>query len=353
MESKIPYNRFRGEEYDKGGDVFGEMQNVSIEYLQDSSKNYNLDLIPMAWLYDWARVNGLAGYKDVQDWLTSLKERRERPRPLQIAQKKNAIEYIGCFDRRQKYRLKFKGMLKKCELYDGFCFVGGKRYTLDDEQMSRFRKVYRAFNDDLKKGKSNQEGFHQVSKDGLTVYFRRLPNTNVKYQFISLMPNGDVRHDKMVVTKYYTTFDFLGLEQFDERAWMMRRDIPPIDDDFILLGTDDEYLNKELKYLQNKATKEDMEYLTSIDGYKRYYVKKNPFTLDDVSITKIEREELPYYYCSPRYKIDFTLEGEERLSCFYFKGMDYIDVKIHAKSTGVDITKELQEVIDKMIEELP
>ncbi len=350
MENKIPYQRFRGEEYDMGGDTFGEMQSVSIEYLQGLSRN-ELDAIPMAWLYDWAHVSGLAGYKDVQDWLESVLERREKPRALQISLKQNAIVFIGCIDRRNKYYLKYKTGKKVCELYKGFCFVNGKRFTLTDKQMGQFRKAYYKFKDDLEKAKNNQDGFHSVAKDGITVFFRRLPN--FEYQFISQFANGDIRQDKMIIAISRVEFNFLGLVKSNKTHWWSSVDDCQIDDDFILLHTDDEYLNKEIKYICNKATKEDMDYLSSVDGFRRLYVDKEKYDISDISVTKIERIPLTYFNRTPRYTLYFTLENKEYYSCDYYQGSDCILVRCHAKSVGIQITKELKEVVDKMVIDLP
>jgi hypothetical protein len=350
MENKIPYNRFRGEAYDKDGDIFGEMQAVSIEHLQGLSRN-ELDYIPMAWLYDWAKVNGLAGCIDVQDWLVSLKERREKPRALQIPQKQNTLVYIGYIDGRNKFFLKYKTGKKVCELYKGFCFVEGKRFTLTEKQMWQFRKTYYKFKRDLEKAKNNQDGFHYAKNDRLVVYFRRLQN--FEYQFISQFANGDIRHDKMIIANSRVEFNFLGLERNNKKLWWSNLDEPQIDENFILFHTEDEYLNKEIKYICNKATKEDMDYLSSVDGFRRLYVDKEKYDINDISVTKIERVPLTYFNRTPRYTLYFTLENKEYYSCDYYQGSDCIFVRCHAKSVEIQITKELKEVINKMVIDLP
>ena len=280
-------------------------------------------------------------------------------RKLQIAKKKSALTFAGYIAGECVFHLKtHKGGVKKCVLQQDICIVDDKkRYRLTEEQVQRFKDAEAEFLSDCNAAKRSEGGFIRAAKDGETRYARLLPDW--RYQFIAERPNGDAVQLRESIFGYLHLYDSV-IDLFfpdwrgdgrrpDIDEWRRNRERYRLREEDILMQMEDEYLTREIKYLNDYATREEVTFLTQADGKKRFFKSKEIYGTEDIAVCGITRIVPTFFNRSEKYWLTIRAEGGV-YGALYYPRCSYIDVHSEGKVTRCIVTEELRDQIDGQIE---
>ena len=279
-------------------------------------------------------------------------------RKLQIAKKKSALTFAGYIAGEGVFCLKtHNGGLKKCVLQQDICTVDDeKRYRLTEEQVQRFKDAEAEFQRDYRAAKRGEDGFFCALKDGETRYARRLPDW--RYQFIAERPNGDVVQLRESIVGYLHLYDsdidlFFPDWRGDGRRpdideWSRNRERYRLCEEEILLQMKDEYLTGEIRYLNDRATREEVTFLTQSDGKQRFFKSKEVYGTEDIAVCGIRRILPTFFNRSEKYWLTIRAEGGV-YGALYYPRCSYVDVHSEGKVTRCIVTEEMRDRIDGQI----
>ena len=279
-------------------------------------------------------------------------------RKLQIAKKKSALIFAGYIAGEGVFRLKtHKGGVKKCGLQQDICTVDDeKRYRLTEEQVQRFKDAEAEFQRDYRAAKRGEDGFFCALKDGETRYARRLPDW--RYQFIAERPNGDVVQLRESIVGYLHLYDsdidlFFPDWRGDGRRpdideWRRNRERYRLREEEILLQMKDEYLTGEIRYLNDRAAREEVTFLTQSDGKQRFFKSKEVYGTEDIAVCGIRRILPTFFNRSEKYWLTIRAEGGV-YGALYYPRCSYVDVHSEGKVTRCIVTEEMRDRIDGQI----
>ena len=259
-------------------------------------------------------------------------------RKIQFSKKKNAVTFIGYLAGERVFCLRTKqGGSKKLVLRGEVCTIDdGKSYCLTEEQLQRLNAARAQFDLD----------FGTARQGGGTRYAR--PLTGGEYHFFAESANGDVRQKKGTVFDYLTDYFDLRLilpfrgrdfeaEERDRAAYRRREEA-------LLTALGDNFIACEIKYLNDLASREEVEFLIRSDGKPRFFKQKEVYGTEDVRLLNAQPIPRSFFHPSLQYRITVEIDGMQ-FRTFYHWNSDRLSVKGEAKSTSVAISEELKERI--------
>ena len=269
-------------------------------------------------------------------------------RKIQFSKKKNAVTFIGYLAGERVFCLTTKhGGIKKLVAREDICTIDdGKHYLLTAEQVQRLNTAEAQFDLDLDAARQGRNGFLCARSDGETRYAR--PLTGGEYHFFAESANGDVRQKKGTVNEYLTDYFDLRLilpfrgrdfeaEERDRAAYRRREEA-------LLTALGDDFLTYEIKYLNDLASREEVEFLIHADGKVRFFKQKEVYGSEDVKLLDAKLIPRSFFHPSLQYRITVEIDGMQ-FRTFYHWNSDRLSVKGEAKSTCIAISGELKEHI--------
>lgn len=273
---------------------------------------------------------------------------RRTGRKIQFSKKKNAVTFIGYLAGECVFCLTTKhGVPKKLVVRGDTCTIDdNKRYLLTAAQLQRLHDAQAQFDLDLSTARQGGGGFLCARSCGETRYVR--PRMCGVYQFIAESANGDVRQKTGTVYDYLTDYFDLDLilpargrdfeaEKRDREAYRRREEA-------LLMALGDDYVTREIKYLNDIASVGEVEFLIRSDGKARFVKQKEVYGTDDVKLLAAQRLPRSFFSSSLKYRITAEIGGM-RFQTLYFRNSHQLLVEGEAKSTGVVISEELEERI--------
>lgn len=269
-------------------------------------------------------------------------------RKIQFSKKKNAVTFIGYLAGERVFCLRTKqGGSKKLVLRGEVCTIDdNKRYLLTSEQLQRLNAAQAQFDLDLSAARQGGGGFLCARSDGETRYAR--PLAGGEYHFFAESANGDVRQKKGTVFDYLTDYFDLRLilpfrgrdfeaEERDRTAYRRREEA-------LLTALGDNFIACEIKYLNDLASREEVEFLIHADGKVRFFKQKEVYGSEDVKLLDAKLIPRSFFHPSLSYWITAEIDGMQ-FRTFYCWSSDRLSVKGEAKSTEIEISAELKERI--------
>lgn len=269
-------------------------------------------------------------------------------RKIQFSKKKNAVTFIGYLAGERVFCLRTKqGGSKKLVLRGEVCTIDdGKSYLLTSEQLQRLNAAQAQFDLDFSAARQGRDGFLCARSDGETRYAR--PLAGGEYHFFAESANGDVRQKKGTVFDYLTDYFDLRLilpfrgrdfeaEERDRAAYRRREEA-------LLTALGDNFIACEIKYLNDLASREEVEFLIRSDGKARFVPQKEVYGTKDVRLLHAQRLPRSFFSPSLKYRITVEIDGMQ-FQTLYFWGNHSLRVDGEAKSTSVAISEELKERI--------
>ena len=269
-------------------------------------------------------------------------------RKIQFSKKKNAVTFIGYLAGERVFCLRTKqGGSKKLVLRGEVCTIDdGKSYCLTEEQLQRLNAARAQFDLDFGTARQGGGGFLCARSDGETRYARSLAGG--VYQFIAESANGDVRQKSGTVSDYLTDWWALKLilpnrgrdfeaEKRDRAAYRRREET-------LLTALGDAFIACEIKYLNDFASREEVEFLIRSDGKARFVPQKEVYGTEDVRLLNAQPIPRSFFHPSLQYRITVEIDGMQ-FRTFYHWNSDRLSVKGEAKSTCIAISGELKEHI--------
>lgn len=269
-------------------------------------------------------------------------------RKIQFSKKKNAVTFIGYLAGERVFCLRTKqGGAKKLVVREDICTIDdNKRYLLTSEQLQRLNAAQAQFDLDLSAARQGRDGFLRARSDGETRYAR--PLAGGEYHFFAESANGDVRQKKGTVFDYLTDYFDLRLilpfrgrdfeaEERDRAAYRRREEA-------LLTALGDNFIACEIKYLNDLASREEVEFLIRSDGKPRFFKQKEVYGTEDVRLLNAQPIPRSFFHPSLQYRITVEIDGMQ-FRTFYHWNSDRLSVKGEAKSTCIAISGELKEHI--------
>lgn len=269
-------------------------------------------------------------------------------RKIQFSKKKKAIAFVGYLAGERVFCLTTKhGGIKKLVAREDICTIDdGKHYLLTAEQVQRLNTAEAQFDLDLDAARQGRNGFLCARSGKETRYAR--PLTGGTYQFIAGSANGNVRQKRGTVYEYLTDFFDLRLilpsrgrdfeaEEQDRKAYRRREET-------LLMALGDDFVTCEIKYLNDLASREEVEFLIHADGKVRFFKQKEVYGSEDVKLLDAKLIPRSFFHPSLSYWITAEIDGMQ-FRTFYYWSSDRLSVKGEAKSTEIEISAELKERI--------
>ncbi len=269
-------------------------------------------------------------------------------RKIQFSKKKNAVTLIGYLAGERVFCLRTKqGGSKKLVVREDICTIDdNKRYLLTSEQLQRLNAAQAQFDLDFGTARQGGGGFLCARSDGETRYAR--PLAGGEYHFFAESANGDVRQKKGTVFDYLTDYFDLRLilpfrgrdfeaEERDRAAYRRREEA-------LLTALGDNFIACEIKYLNDLASREEVEFLIRSDGKPRFFKQKEVYGTEDVRLLNAQPIPRSFFHPSLQYRITVEIDGMQ-FRTLYFWNNHRLWVDGEAKSTGIAISEELKERI--------
>ena len=269
-------------------------------------------------------------------------------RKIQFSKKKKAIAFVGYLAGERVFCLTTKhGGRKKLVAREDICTIDdGKHYLLTAEQVQRLNTAEAQFDLDFGTARQGGGGFLCARSGKETRYAR--PLTGGEYHFFAESANGDVRQKKGTVNEYLTDYFDLRLilpfrgrdfeaEERDRAAYRRREEA-------LLTALGDDFLTCEIKYLNDLASREEVEFLIRSDGEVRFFKQKEVYGSEDVKLLDAKLIPRSFFHPSLSYWITAEIDGMQ-FRTFYYWSSDRLSVKGEAKSTCIAISGELKEHI--------
>lgn len=343
MDGKIKFGRFFDGRTALDGDYFKEMEGITLAELQ-ALPQHELNKISIAWLYDYAEVNGLLYNREIVLWIEKQRTARKRIRVLQLPKKGVSVEYVG----RDKRVYRAKGI--RYEYKDGIMYRDGredKAYLPSPEQSARLNDLLRAFLADYEDAKAEREGYKKIAVNGSKLFVRMAGCRT--YRFIVERDNG------YVFPKTCTIHDFLyGTFMWgtDRRSWL---EINPNvvqavkDGTFPLLHIGDEYMEKEIKYLCDCATEDEIRWLNATDGKVRFIKTKDVYNASDLEITKYLARHHRWTYKIRGIYIEGVIDGA-KIGASWETDDDVLTFNDGEKGHMINIAPDLKQVLYNLLD---
>ena len=222
-----------------------------------------------------------------------------------------------------------QGGSKKLVLRGEVCTIDdGKSYCLTEEQLQRLNAAQAQFDLDLSAARQGRDGFLRARSDGETRYARSLAGGD--YHFFAESANGDVRQKKGTVFDYLTDYFDLRLilpfrgrdfeaEERDRAAYRRREEA-------LLTALGDNFIACEIKYLNDLASREEVEFLIRSDGKPRFFKQKEVYGTEDVRLLNAQPIPRSFFHPSLSYWITAEIDGMQ-FRTFYYWSSDRLSVK--------------------------
>ena len=225
-------------------------------------------------------------------------------RRIQLSNRKNAVTLAGVIGGERVYNLKTRnGTVKKCILNGDILSVDGqKQYRLTNEQVTRFMVAEETFNRDYASAK-RQDGFVAAEYEGDKVYVRR--DDNGECQIFLDLPNGDRVQHRARIPDFLKNlkWNFSGLNwEVQYKAMRSRMEK-------LLLQCGDDYIVKEVRYINGIATREEVDFLIQSDGKPRFFVAKSEYGVEDIYILSVRKRSRAPLHPYDLYIFSFVCEG--------------------------------------------
>ena len=267
---------------------------------------------------------------------------------IQFCKKKNAVTFFGRLGGERVFFLRTRhGIPKKLVAQEDTCTIDDhKRYLLTEEQVQRLNAAEAQFALDLDAARQGRGGFLCAQSGGETRYAR--PLTGGTYQFIAESANGDVRQKRGTVYEYLTDYWDLSLilpfrgrdfdtGERDKREYRRREEA-------LLTALGDDFVTCEIRYLNDLASREEVDFLIRSDGKVRFFRQKEMYGTEDVRLLDAKRIPRSFFSPSLKYKLTVEIDGKQ-FRALYDWGGYHLHVDGEAKSTCVAISEELKERI--------
>ena len=224
-------------------------------------------------------------------------------RKIQLSKKKSAVMLAGFIGGERVFNLKTRGgIVKKCILNGDILEVDGqKKYRLTTEQVSRFTEAEKAFNLAYDSAK-RREGFVSAECDGYRLYART--SVDGLCQFFLESENGDIVQYQNRIPDFLNNLKwiFRGLDwkaQYRELRSRMEK---------LPLLCDDDYIVREVRYLNGLATREEVDFLIRSDGKPRFFVGKSEYGVEDIDLLSVRKRPRAPLHPYDRYIFSFVCE---------------------------------------------
>lgn len=344
-ENKIPFKRFYNGCAVIDGNYFKEMEQISLEDIKSLSR-HDLNKIPISWLYDFAEVHGLLHDDGVRDWIERQRDARKRVRPLQLPQGKSQVILSAVERGKMVYTVRGWNYYS---LSDGLLYREGygdtKVYSPTAEQLERMNDLLRSLIADCEDAKSGRNGFTKINAPNGTLFFRRLPN--FYYRFITELDNGFLRQRQCRIKEFLESTCLWGATnkniRLDKDSEIGRA---VADGTFELLNVGDVYMAREIKYLYDCATTDEVEYLNATDGKGRFINTKQVYEVEDLAVSGCRAKRHKYCYQIWRIEVEGTLCGQK--VTVIWQQQDTAKVIAAYKAHDMRITPELKQAFQKL-----
>lgn len=225
-------------------------------------------------------------------------------RKLQLSKRKNAVTLAGFMGGERLFNLKTRGgIVKKCILNGDILSVDGqKQYRLTNEQVTRFMVAEETFNRDYASAK-RQDGFVAAEYEGDKLYVRR--DDNGECQIFLDLPNGDRVQHRARIHDFLKNlkWNFSGLNwEVQYKAMRSRMEK-------LLLQCGDDYIVKEVRYINGIATREEVDFLIQSDGKPRFFVAKSEYGVKDINLLSVRKRPRAPLNPYDLYIFSFVCEG--------------------------------------------
>lgn len=225
-------------------------------------------------------------------------------RKLQLSKKKNTVTLAGFIGGERVFNLKTRnGIVKKCILNGDILSVDGqKQYRLTKEQTMRFSDVEETFNSDYASAK-RQDGFVTAECEGDKLYVRR--SAGGQCHIFLESENGDIVQFQNRISDFLNNlkWNFSGLD-WEAQYKAMRSRMEKL-----LLLCGDDYIVKEVRYLNGLATREEVDFLIQSDGKPRFFVAKSEYGVEDIDILSVRKRPRAPLHPHKLYTFSFVCEG--------------------------------------------
>ena len=115
------------------------------------------------------------------------------------------------------------------------------------------------------------------------------------------------------------------------------------------MRTEDEYLTREIRYLNDHATREEVTFLTQSDGKKRFFKSKEVYGTEDIAVCGITRILPTFFNRSAKYWLAIRAEGGV-FGALYYPHSDFIEIHEEGKITRCAVAEDVRRAIDARIE---
>ena len=261
-------------------------------------------------------------------------------RRIQLSQKKNAVTLAGVIGGERVYNLKTRnGTVKKCILNGDILSVDGqKQYRLTEEQSVRFTEAEETFSRDYASAKC-QEDFVNAEYEGYKLYLRRY--NDGECQIFLDMPNGDsVQHRTRIP-------DFLNGIRWNISGlnWEVQYKAMRSRMEKLLLQCGDDYIVKEVRYINGIATREEVDFIIQSDGKPRFFVAKSGYGVEDIDIMSVRKRPRAPLHPHDLYILSFVCEGMGFEGYYGGKGKNVASVADEGACPDIVISDELADTI--------
>lgn len=342
-ENKIPFKRFYNGCAVIDGDYFKEMEQISLEDIRSLSR-HDLNKIPISWLYDFAEVHGLLHDDGVRDWIERQRDARKRVRSFRLPQGKSQVILSAVERGKRVYTVRGWNYYS---LSDGLLYREGygdiKVYSPTAEQLERMNDLLRSLIADCEDAKAGRNGFTKIKAPGGTLFFRRLPD--FYYRFITELDNGFLRQRQCKIKEFLeSTCLWCATNGYLRNDSDIGRAVA--DGTFELLNVGDMYMAREIKYLYDCATTDEVEYLNAMDGKCRFINTKQVYDVEDLTVLKCCATCYKYSHIIRCLEIEGKLCGQKVTVIWQQK--DTVKVIAAYKAHDVRITPELKQAFQKL-----
>ena len=229
-----------------------------------------------------------------------------------------------------------------------FSFIGkeGASWEFTNTNLALAENAVISVLESYEKAKNHENGFYSIRRENATLYVCH--KGKGEYQFI-VEKDGAVFHYQDRAEYFFDAFDFYALEitcGYEERRVALQDEGHYLYQEAIKNG--DKYLACCIRNIGKRATKEDVLYLNEIDGKQRFFVDKEIYGKEDITLVgKLKRLPKSFFSRSTRYGAAARYENREYPIVWY----PSTPQKLLMGNAYVNITDDLKEEILKNIDQ--
>ena len=227
-----------------------------------------------------------------------------------------------------------------------FSFIGkeGASWEFTDINLWLAENAVVSTLESYEKAKNHENGFYSIRRENATLYVCH--KGKGEYQFI-VEKDGAVFHYQDRAEYFFDAFDFYALEitcGYEERRVALQDEGHYLYQEAIKNG--DKYLACCIRNIGKRATKEDVLYLNEIDGKHRFFVDKEIYGKEDITLVgKLKLLPKSFFSRRTRYGAAARYEDKEYPIVWY----PSTPQKLLMGNAYVSITDDLKEEILKTL----